>query len=498
MRPRKTLARRDRDFFALVSAAALSNPFSDERLRLDTKIAQLAPGAPEALRLEKTVGRVRERIERLSAGGLADVRLYGGEDRTRMQSVFLFDIYHRLSARFDALIAAQLKSGDAPLPVAFVPEAIAAFAARGFDPAEARHQFAILFQLKRAYYFIEQGLVGRSASMKHLRLQLWNNVFTQDIRLYGRYLWDRMEDFSTLLLGETGTGKGTAAAAIGRSGFIPFDERRGAFAESFTRNLIAVDLALFPETLIESELFGHRKGAFTGAIENHVGVFALCRPHGSIFLDEIGDVSLPIQAKLLQVLQERTFAPVGSHERQRFSGRVIAATNKPLDDLRRRGQFRDDFYYRLCSDAITVPALRQRLGEDAGEMELVLNHIVARLVGEPVPEIVGMVREAIRTQVGDGYAWPGNVRELEQAARRIVLKREYRGDRPAEAAEAPRSRLMEGIAAGRLDADGLLGGYCEMLYRRHGSYEAVARRTRLDRRTVKRYVKMAAEAQGRH
>src|SRR5438093_11021295 len=179
--------------------------------------------------------------------------------------------------------------------------------------------------------------------MCELRRNLWQNVFTQEIRLYERYLWDRLEDFSTLLLGETGTGKGTAAAAIGRSGFIPFDEKQGRFVESFTRSFIALNLSQHPETLIESELFGHKKGAFTGAVEAHEGVFARCSPHGAIFLDEIGDVPTPIQIKLLHVLQERTFSPVGSHEKLRFRGRVIAATNQPLDVLREKQLFRDDF-----------------------------------------------------------------------------------------------------------------------------------------------------------
>jgi transcriptional regulator with GAF, ATPase, and Fis domain len=131
--------------------------------------------------------------------------------------------------------------------------------------------------------------------MKSLRLSLWNKIFTHDIDFYNRYLWDKMEDFSTLLLGETGTGKGTAALALGRSGFIPLDKRKKTFEKSFTRSFVSLNLSQFPETLIESALFGHKKGAFTGAIENYEGVFDRCSPYGSILLDEIDEISKPIQ-----------------------------------------------------------------------------------------------------------------------------------------------------------------------------------------------------------
>jgi len=324
--------------------------------------------------------------------------------------------------------------------------------------------------------------------MKELRRHLWNNIFTHDVRCYDRYLWNRMEDFSTLLLGETGTGKGTAAAAIGRSGFIPFDEKTGRFAESFTRGFVALNLSQYPETLIESELFGHKKGAFTGAIEAHEGIFSRCSPYGAIFLDEIGEVSPPVQIKLLQVLQERTFSPVGSHEKVRFRGRVIGATNKPLDRLREKDLFRDDFFYRLCSDVITVPPLRRRIQECPDELDLLLEHLLLRMTGQAASELLAMVRRVLRSDLGPDYGWPGNVRELEQAVRRVLLTCSYQGH--AKPAETDLHRqLAAGIENGSLDADALLSGYCALLYQKHGTFEAVSRRAKLDRRTVKKYLK---------
>jgi DNA-binding NtrC family response regulator len=477
------LPAKDREFFALVSQAASCNPFSDERLDLDRQITGSMADLPLAERIAHIVKVVSDRVQKLEAGQAADMRRYAADEREMVRDAMLFDLYHRYMDSFDQLILDQVEAGNEPVPVPFAGDAVALLFRRGFTREESLRYLAILYQIRRAYFFIDRGLVGRSDCMKQLRRHLWNNVFTHDIRLYERHLWNRMEDFSTVLLGETGTGKGTAAAAIGRSGFIPFDEKRGCFAESFTSSFTSLNLSQFPETLIESELFGHRKGAFTGAVEAHEGIFARCSPHGAIFLDEIGDASVPVQIKLLQVLQERTFSPVGSHEKLRFRGRVIAATNKPLDQLRQAGQFRDDFFYRLCSDVITVPTLRQRIQEDRRELDDLIALIVTRLTSEASPDTLAQVRGAVEVN----YAWPGNVRELEQAVRRILLTKEYRGDHRAVASDLC-SRLQSDLAAGKLDADALLAGYCGLLYDRHGTIEEVARRTNLDRRTVKAYL----------
>lgn len=485
----KKCSNNDRDFFKLVSRAAFSNPFSEERINLDLKIADCGNDVSIDVRVERTFEKVKERVEKLSSKGLADIGLYKGEERIIMESSFIFEVFHIFSKHFDKLISNQIEAEDEPCSVAFAKDAIRKLIDRGFSTDKAQRLFALLYQLKRAYYFVDKGLVGASPSMKKLKLHLWNNVFTYDLRLYERYLWNHMEDFSTLLLGETGTGKGTAAAAIGRSGFIPFDVRKGCFQESFTRNFISINLSLYPESLIESELFGHKKGSFTGAIGQHEGIFSRCSPHGAILLDEIGDISLTVQLKLLQLLQERTFSAVGSHEKMRFNGRVIAATNRSLDELRKEGHFRDDFYYRLCSDCILVPTLRQRLREDAKELDLILDYIIIRLTGEESKELVEMVKSALKAGLKPDYSWPGNVRELEQAVRRILLSREYSGD--ADFCSLSKKDLLHSkIDEGEINAQDLLSLYCSILYERHGTFEEVSRRLNLDRRTVKKYVEM--------
>jgi DNA-binding NtrC family response regulator len=490
---RRRLRESDRAFLSLVARATFSNPFGDRRAELDRRMADSHAGRAGEPDLVRVLEHLDARLAALDVRGAEALRAYPSEDRALLENGILFQVFHEYTGALDELIVRQVRAGAAPSAAAFGRRMIAHLAACGWDAASAARFVGIFFQMRRAFFFIERGLTGRCPSMRKLRESLWNNVFTHDIRLYERYLSTRMEDFSTILLGETGSGKGTAAAAIGRSAFIPFDAQRDRFAESFTRAFVTINLSQYPESLIESELFGHQKGAFTGAIAMHEGILARCSTHGAIFLDEIGEVSIPVQIKLLEVLQERRYRPVGSHESRRFEGRVIAATNRSLGERRRAGAFRDDFYYRLCSDVIEVPPLRVRLAEQPEEMTELLEHLVERIVGEKSPELAAMAQEAIAAGVGKGYAWPGNVRELEQAVRRILMTAAY-DPGPPTAARDLGDRLLSSMAEGALDAHEVLSMYCALLYRRHGTYEEVAKRTKLDRRTVKKYV---VEASGR-
>lgn len=493
---RHLLTKTDRAFFAQIARAAFSNPFSDERDNVDAAIADAYGSGLPGTAPDPVVDALGMRLDRLESRGKADVRSYDSEDRYLIKTAAVFYYFHRFAECFDSLIVEQAAAGDAPCLVRFAGDVLASLHRFGISDDDAVRYLAGMYQLRRAFYFIREGLAGQCESMRRLKQELWRNIFTHDTRLYDEFLWDRMEDFSTLLLGETGSGKGAAASAIGRSGFIPFDRKAGRFQESFTRTFIAINLSQFPESLIESELFGHRKGAFTGAIDSYDGIFSRCSACGSILLDEIGDVGIPVQIKLLQVLQERTFSPVGSHEKRRFAGRVIAATNRSLAELRREKLFREDFYYRLCSDIIVMPPLRQRLAEDPLELDLLLGHTVHRTVGHDAPALQAFVREKIKSCLPGDYHWPGNVRELEQCVRRIMLTGSCAADQPAGNDDLE-ARIRENIAGHAYDADGLLADYLALLHRRHGTYEEVARRARMDRRTVKKYIEKTGRSSSR-
>ncbi len=465
--------------FHQVAEAAFANPFGARRHAIDSEIAGLDASTPREDVLEQLLRRVRGKLA--SAPDL-DVQSVPGEHRRAVELTVLFDVFHRHAAAFDDLIERQREAGSETVTAKFGERVVRELVARGFHQARAERLLGVLYQVRRAFFFVSRNLGGPSDSMRRLRERVWQNVFTDDIALYESTLWSRMEDFSTFFVGETGTGKGTAAAALGRSGWIAWEPSRGRFEHSFEAAFIAINLSQFPETLIESELFGHRKGAFTGAVEDHEGVFARCQPHGTIFLDEIGEVDEPIQIKLLRVLQERRFSPVGSHDELEFRGRIVAATNRPIDELR-QGRMRDDLYYRLCSDVVEVPPLRTRIAEEPEELHVLVDRIVHRMIGADSEALVGRVLDVIDERLPSGYRWPGNVRELQQCVRRVLVTGDY-----IPGASSGEGGLAESIEAEEVTARELVARYCAKLYARHGTYEGVARIVDLDRRTVKRHI----------
>ncbi len=477
----------ERRLCRLISETVTVNHFSDRRKELDTLISGCSRSLVDSEeRLARVLSTLKKLIVSLHLRGGLNPNDYTGEDKELIERLFFFELFHRFLREFDQHISDQIKSGSKTIPLSCGPEIIGTFLKYGMSAEEGANYVSIFFQLRRAYYFIGGQLKGNCPSMIKFREQLWNNVFTTDLDLYVTHLLGRMEEYATLIIGPTGTGKGAAASAIGKSGFIPYDIKTNHFKESFETSFRGINLSQFPENLLESELFGHRKGAFTGAVDMHHGIFDTSSPYGSILLDEIGDVSEQVQIKLLKVIQERKFSPVGSHETHQFRGRVIAATNRDLNQLRADGTFRDDFYYRLCSDTIVVPSLFQRIQEDENELPIMVEFLTTHIVGKPAPDLVDRVMLSIKKTLGKEYQWPGNVRELEQCIRSIIIGGSYLGDRVISQGNPIQSLIANNSAP--LSADELLSKYCFELYQTHKSYDAVGKAINLDRRTVKKYI----------
>lgn len=211
-------------------------------------------------------------------------------------------------------------------------------------------------------------------------------------------------DSTILILGESGTGKELIARAI------HYNSHRAA------KPLVPVNCGAIPENLLESELFGHMKGSFTGAVNSKLGRFEMANG-GTIFLDEIGDMSLRLQVKILRVLQERKFEPVGSTKTVEVDVRIITATNQDLEKLVEKGGFREDLYYRLNVIPITSPPLRQRVCD----IPILTDHFL-KLFSDanklPVPKLSDDILKLFTN-----YEWPGNVRELENTIERLVVLR---------------------------------------------------------------------------
>ena len=230
-------------------------------------------------------------------------------------------------------------------------------------------------------------IVGQSESMKTTMRHIGEVAATRS---------------TVLITGESGTGKELAARAIHGLG------------ETKDRPFVAINCAGIPEALLESELFGHVRGAFTGAVADRAGYFELAGD-GTILLDEIGEMPLMLQAKLLRVLEQKEFMPVGGSKVKSLGARIIAATNKDLRKLSEAGLFRTDLYFRIAVFEIPIPPLRER----RSDIPALVEHLVQKLNGELKRQCLGLTQDAMRCLLA--YAWPGNVRELRNVIERAMI-----------------------------------------------------------------------------
>jgi two-component system NtrC family response regulator len=230
-------------------------------------------------------------------------------------------------------------------------------------------------------------------------------------------------DVSVMLLGASGTGKELLAQAVHeKSG------RKGAF--------VAINCAAIAENLLEAELFGYERGAFTGAVKSNIGKIELAEG-GTLFLDEVGDIPLPLQVKLLRFLQERVIERIGGRQPIPVDTRIVCATHQDLEAMIADGRFREDLYYRLAEIVVKIPSLAER----SGDAVLLARHFVNRFGRELNPAVQALSTEALAAI--DAYPWPGNVRELENRIKRAVIMADGRSisgadlDLPTRASEGP-------------------------------------------------------------
>ncbi len=350
---------------------------------------------------------------------------------------------------------------------------------------------AFIFQMRRAFYHTQTSLVGNSPTSIKLRARVWNSVFTHNMKRYLRCLYNRMENVFTLITGPSGSGKDIVARCIGLSRFIPFNEKTKKFQLNYSQVFYSLNLSSLSETLIESELFGHKKGAFTGALQNRAGYFESCGQFGTVFLDEIGDTNPDIQVKLLGVLQTRQFQRLGDTEPLHFQGKVMAATNRNLIKEINDGNFREDFYYRLCADQIKTPSLQSVLDSSPNELENLVGYIAETIAGQEEKDtLTDEVVSWIHKNLPNNYTWPGNFRELEQCARNIMVHGEYFPHTETGEWKSRSSSLPEQAATQQWSLNQLISTFIQQEYTRTPNLAQVADRLKVDRRTVKKYLQL--------
>jgi DNA-binding NtrC family response regulator len=365
----------------------------------------------------------------------------------------------------DAAIAAIRAGAYDFIPKPFEIEQLVLSLERGIDFA-ALHQE--LQRLKRAVAASERfdDLIGSSPAMT---------------RLYGLLTKVAQSDAPVLVTGESGTGKELVARAIHNQG---------------TRSngpLVAINCAAMPEHLLESELFGHVKGAFTDARVAKVGLFESARG-GTIFLDEVGELPLGLQPKLLRALQERVIRPVGGTKEAEFDARVIAATNRDLETMVEEHRFREDLFFRINVIQVDLPPLRSR----GADILILAQAFLTRIAARANKAVAGFSDEAAAKLVG--YSWPGNVRELQNCIERAVALASFDRIEVDDLPDKVRAFKSNHVILGADDPAELVSlEQLENMYVRRvldsvaGNKSAAARILKIERKTLHRMLARSAE-----
>jgi DNA-binding NtrC family response regulator len=339
------------------------------------------------------VGSGSAAVERLRNGERADLvltdwRLPGADGLAVLDAAKALDptlpvVVMTAFGSIETAVDAMKRGAEDFITKPVEPELLRLLVARAIERREGRRESLLFAEQTRSF----PPIVGESAALNEVKTQVERVAAT---------------DATVLLQGESGTGKELFARAI------------HALSSRARRAFVAINCAAIPDTLLESELFGHERGSFTGAAARRLGKFELA-DGGTVFLDEIGELTPATQGKLLRVLQERSFHRVGGTVAIQVDVRIIAASNRPLERLVAQNLFREDLYYRVRVFPITIPPLRERPEDIDPLLDWFLEQLPRELKRKPLP-LEEAARESLRT-----YAWPGNVRELRNCLERAMI-----------------------------------------------------------------------------
>ncbi|TWT78306.1 Transcriptional regulatory protein ZraR [Posidoniimonas polymericola] len=495
-----------------LSRLAYCNPFLPERLELEqaalggeyepeehvawSRTAASHYERPNVVRLTALADRLATKLRAKLATGVTataeELRLY--------DDLVVYVLYYRWIATLSPAGVSGHKAAVGPAWESFRHAHQHFHEVAGLPTGDdaAAHLFACLHQVRRAFRGIFDCILGDSLPAARLRAQVWQSIFTHDMRRYRRSLYSQMGDFSTLITGPSGTGKELVARAIALSQFIAVDPQTGRLCSKPDLGFVAINLSALSPTLVESELFGHCRGAYTGAVGDRTGWLETCPEHGAVFLDEIGELDPAIQVKLLRVVQSRSFCRLGETTERPFKGKVIAATNRDLAAEMQAGRFREDLYYRLCSDRIETPSLREQVDDRPEALGGLILLLCERVAGDEAPGLAVEVQRWIEQRLPTDYPWQGNIRELEQCVRNVLVRQEY----APRTVDQPSAQRLPGWLAGadehKLSADDLLRRFCTSVYARLDNYEHAAKQLGLDRRTVRSKIDSSLLAELRH
>ncbi|MEE9275938.1 MAG: sigma-54 dependent transcriptional regulator [bacterium] len=424
----------------------------------------------------RTAGGAREALGLIAEADcdlvITDVRMHGGDGTSLLRSlqeqgssaiVILMTAYASVASAVEAMNAGAFHYLTKPFKI----DEMLLTVRKALESHSLRREVKTL----RAEVEDRYGLgnvIGKSKAMK--------DVFDKAKRVAKTHS-------TILIIGKTGTGKELMAKSIHY-----LSQRSG-------RPFVAVNCSAIPETLIESELFGHMKGSFTGAVANHKGLFEEAHG-GTLFLDEVAEVPLPIQVKLLRVLQEREIRRIGGRENIRIDVRLISATNRDLEERIKESKFREDLYYRLNVIPLRLPELKER----TEDIPILVNHFIQKFCKENDLPPKRLTKGALQALLE--YEWPGNVRELENAVERAMALCEKD---EIEAEDLPRrifavrgdGRVLQ--VGGEVTLDALERRHIESVLRRTGGHQIRASRVLgIDRRTLyRKLVKYGLKPGGR-